>query len=408
MRQLGLIPPSALTVSDLTRYLRALLESDEILQDVWVKGEISNLARPSSGHIYFSLKDENSNLRCVIWKINAARLRSNLENGMAVEAHGAVSLYERDGHYQLYVDDVREEGAGQLYLEFLRLKSKLEAEGLFDEARKRPLPPLPAVIGIATSPTGAALQDILNTLGNRYRLAEIVIAPCVVQGAEAPVQIVKALQALNRHVQPDVILVVRGGGSLEDLSVFNDERVVRAIAASAAPVVTGIGHETDSTLADFSADVRAPTPTGAAVLATPDAIELITGVEAERARMSVLVENQVAARSKIITELGTRLRRTSPMWKIGNNRQRVDDAAGRLERVLSQRFLLSKAQFTGLHNHLQSLSPLKVIQRGYALVRDAEGRLVRSMQQVLPGKQVTVRISDGEFDASVVKIHTEG
>ncbi len=247
MGQPSLFSPPSLSVSELTRYLRQLLESDELLQDVWATGEISNLRLPDSGHVYFTLKDSFAALRCVIWRSTAQRIGHALANGQAIEAHGAIGVYERDGQYQLYVDGVRPAGQGWLYQEFLRLKARLEAEGLFAPERKRPLPSLPRCIGIVTSPTGAALQDMLNTLRNRYPLAEVILAPTLVQGEEAPQQIAAALRALDQSGLPDVILVARGGGSLEDLWAFNDERVVYAIADSHIPVVTGIGHETDFT-----------------------------------------------------------------------------------------------------------------------------------------------------------------
>ena len=257
------------TVTDLTRYLRQLLEADSSLQGVWVQGEISNLSRPSSGHIYFTLKDSGASLRCVMWRNEAARLRFAPQDGMAIEAHGSISIYEAGGQYQLYADILRPLGEGALYQEFLRLKALLEAEGLFDPARKRSIPEFPRRIGIVTSPTGAALRDMLNTLRRRLPLAEVILAPTPVQGDEAPPGIVAALRSLNRVAAPDVILLARGGGSIEDLWAFNDERVVRAVTESAAPVITGVGHETDFTLADFAADLRAPTPTAAAELATP-------------------------------------------------------------------------------------------------------------------------------------------
>ncbi len=256
------------TVSNLTRHLRQLLEGDPDLQGIWVEGEISNLSRPASGHIYFTLKDPSAALRCVMWKTEAARLRVSLQDGMAVEVHGSLGIYEVAGQYQLYADILRPVGEGALFQEFLRLKALLEAEGLFDPARKRAIPPSPRRIGIVTSSTGAALRDMLNTLRRRMPLAEVVLAATPVQGEEAPLKLVAALRSLNRVVKPEVILLARGGGSIEDLWAFNDERVVRAIIESEAPVITGVGHETDFTLADFAADLRAPTPTAAAELAT--------------------------------------------------------------------------------------------------------------------------------------------
>ncbi|MCZ7553823.1 MAG: exodeoxyribonuclease VII large subunit [Anaerolineales bacterium] len=241
MTQFSLFPQPMWSVKELNSYVRDLFESDELLQDLWVEGEISNLSRPSSRHMYFTLKDESAALRCVMWRNDVYRLKFTPRDGMLVQAHGSLSVYEVSGQYQLYAAELRPAGEGALYQEFLRLKERLEAEGLFDPARKRPLPPFPAVIGVVTSPTGAALRDILNTLSRRYPLAEVVISPTPVQGIEAPPAIVQALDKLNRIVHPDVILLARGGGSIEDLWAFNDELVARAIAASSAPVITGVG-----------------------------------------------------------------------------------------------------------------------------------------------------------------------
>src|SRR5512138_2164407 len=242
------------TVSKLTFYIRKRLEEDEILQDVWVQGEISNLSRPASGHIYFTLKDSNAALKCVMWKTSAARLGMSLQDGMEVEVHGRIGVYEISGQYQLYADQIRPVGEGALYQEFMRLKAMLEAEGLFAPERKRPIPMFPRTIGIITSATGAALRDMLNTLRRRLPLAQVLLAPSPVQGTEAPPALVKAIQSLILQ-SPDVIILARGGGSIEDLWAFNDERVVRAVANSQVPVICGVGHETDFTLSDFAADL---------------------------------------------------------------------------------------------------------------------------------------------------------
>jgi len=400
MDQPELFPSTALSVSDLTRYLRQVFESDEVLRDVWVRGEISNFSRPSSGHIYFTLKDSGAALRAVIWKGNALRLRMALREGMSVEAHGAVTIYEPRGEYQIIVDALRLAGEGTLYQEFLRLKARLEAEGLFDPERKRPLPPVPHRIGIVTSPSGAALQDMLNTLRGRYPLAEVILAPATVQGDEAPSEIVAALKTLERQV-PDVIIVARGGGSLEDLWAFNDERVVRAIAASSVPVVTGVGHETDFTLADFAADVRAPTPTGAAVIATPDVADI-------RVQLGVLMERLAGALGAVVDEqralLETtryRLQRASPLWQVQTNRQRLDDLSERARRALLTALTLDTAHFHALDGRLRSLDPLAVLGRGYAVVSDAAGKIVRSVKQVQPGESIDVHLADGSLDATV-------
>jgi exodeoxyribonuclease VII large subunit len=407
MFQMPPVPPTALTVADITRYLRQLMDSDEILRDVWIRGEISNLSRPVSGHIYLTLKDESAALRAVIWKSNALRLRTALQNGMAVEAHGYISLYERDGAYQLYIDAVRLAGEGLLYQEFMRLKARLEADGLFDPARKRPLPARPGRIGLVTSPTGAALQDMLNTLGTRFPLAEVVLAPCAVQGVEAPLEVVRSLRALTRLGGVDVIIVGRGGGSLEDLWAFNDERVVRAIAASPVPVVTGIGHETDFSLADFASDARAPTPTGAAVMVTPNIADLRLELAQLAGRLGSAQQVRLElARSRWL-ESSTRLRRVSPLRRIQDDRQRLDQAQVRLERALGQTLRLEQARLHGVRERLRTLSPLAVLQRGYAVVQDSSGALVRRAAQVHPGQELSIRLSGGLVKATVKDIRQD-
>lgn len=402
--QPALFAPAALSVSDLTRYLRELIASDEILRDVWVQGEISNLSRPSSGHIYFVLKDQTASLRCVIWRSTALRLRTDLQNGLAVEAHGEISVYERDGQYQLYVDALRLAGEGRLYQEFLRLKARLEAEGLFDEGRKRPIPTAPRTIGMVTSATGAALQDMLNTLGRRYPLARVVLAPAAVQGDDAPPQVVAALQALNALGEVDVIIVARGGGSLEDLWCFNDERVVRAIAASGLPVICGIGHETDFTLADFAADLRAPTPTAAAVAAAPDISEVRADLRAlAQAVLSSGVQN-LGQRRAALAYLKERLRRASPLWRIHNDRQRLDQLDERLQRAFDHHLALRRERLAGLSARLYSLDPRAVLQRGYAVLRRAEGGLVSSVEQVAAGQNLHAELADGSLDVKILDI----
>jgi exodeoxyribonuclease VII large subunit len=402
--QPDLFGPKVLTVSGVTQYLRALLESDEILRDVWIAGEISTLSTPSSGHVYFTVKDSGASMRCVIWRTQAARLRMKLQSGMAVEVHGYVSLYEAGGQYQLYVDAVRLAGEGFLYQEFMRLKARLEAEGLFDMDRKRALPTYPDRIGIVTSPTGAALQDMLNTLRMRYPLAEVILAASPVQGEEAPAAIVKALQALARQERVDVILLARGGGSMEDLWAFNDERVVRAVATSPVPVVTGIGHETDFTLADFAADVRAPTPTGAAVTATPDAADLKRGLVGLSEALDESFKNRLWGWQRTLDQQRSRLGYVSPLHRVQNNAQRLDELAQRLDRSVKHHFSLRAAALHGMHNRLETLNPMQVLKRGFAVVRDENGRIVKSVRSLQHEHKVNVRLSDGEFTAQIEMI----
>ncbi len=405
MPRSSLLPTIAVSVSDITRYLRQLMESDEVLQDVWVEGEISNLARPVSGHIYFSIKDQSASLKCVIWKSAALRIKVALQNGMAVEAHGYISVYEPAGQYQLYVDSVRPAGEGFLYQEFLRLKARLEEEGLFAPERKRSIPARPRRIGIVTSATGAALQDMLNTLRKRYPLVEVVLAPAAVQGAEAPAELVAALRALNRLGNIDVILIGRGGGSLEDLWAFNDERVVRAVAAARVPVIAGVGHETDFTLTDFAADLRAPTPTGAAVQATPDIADLKFELLTAQNRLASALQDRLSYEQSALEMHLQRLQGVSPLRGILNDRQRLDELALRLGRGLGHSLSLRRARLTGAEERLRSLNPLAVLQRGYAVVRGADGKVVTHVNQVAAGQDLNVRVSDGEFDTRVIGAH---
>lgn len=407
MAQPSLFQPTSVSVSDLNRYLRNLLERDEALQDIWVSGEISNLSRPVSGHIYFTLKDSTSALRCVIWKSSALRIRLPLQNGLAIEAHGAVSLYERDGIYQLYIDSVRAAGEGYLYQEFLRLKARLEAEGLFDPERKRPIPTRPQRIGIVTSPTGAALQDILNTLAKRYPLCEVILAPAAVQGVEAPGELVNALNALNRTAQPDLILLARGGGSLEDLWAFNDETVVRTVANSPTPVICGVGHETDFTLCDFAADLRAPTPTGAAVLATPEIETLWGDLRALAGQLVLSYSSLLEAQRRVLEDAAWRLERASPMHSIQEGRQHLDMLGLALMRNASHALQLRSAHLTGQTARLQALNPLAVLRRGYAVITTADGSLLRSIAQAQTGQHIRARLADGSFGAEVRDIQPE-
>lgn len=401
MFQLPLFSPPLWSVSDVTRYLRDLLESDELLQDVWVHGEVSNLSRPGSGHIYFTLKDSASALKCVMWRNAATRLPFTPRDGQAVEVHGSLSIYEIAGQYQLYADIIRPAGEGALYQEFLKLKARLEAEGLFDAEQKRPIPKWPRLIGIITSPTGAALRDMLNTIRRRYPLVEVVLAPTPVQGEDAPPGIVAAFQALNENIHPDVILLARGGGSIEDLWAFNNESVARAIAASAAPVISGVGHETDFTIADFTSDLRAPTPTAAAEFATPDRAELYASTTEKQNRLQRAVQSQVAALRWQLDRLRSTVTMRSPAGQIRSNRQRLDDQSRHLSISLTHLLAIDRARISTMEKSLSTLSPLSILQRGYALVIRPDSSLVRSTHQVQPGDPLTIRVQDGSFPVQV-------
>jgi exodeoxyribonuclease VII large subunit len=388
------------TVSQLTGHIRRLFEDDPVLDDVWVEGEVSNFSRASSGHCYFTLKDAGAQVPCVMWR-NAADAQNYLPaSGDQVLAHGNVSVYEAGGRYQLYVDQIQPAGVGDLYTEFERLKAQLEAEGLFDPERKRSLPPLPRRIGVVTSPTAAALRDILNVLERRYPLAEVLLSPTQVQGDAAPTQIVAAIEALNVRSDVDVIIIARGGGSLEDLWAFNDERVARAVVASRIPTVCGVGHETDFSLADFAADVRAPTPSAAAELVAPDQMELRAYVTGLSAALAATLRGEIEERRWKLTEQMRALKHLSPQAQLVQARQRVDDLLARAEAATRHSLTLDRERLAGLGGRLTSASPLGTLERGYAIVRRrGTGVIVQSVEQVTPGDTLDIRVTDGEFEA---------
>jgi exodeoxyribonuclease VII large subunit len=390
------------TVSKLTFYIRKLLEENEVLQDVWVQGEISNLSRPASGHVYFTLKDSSAALKCVMWKTSAVRLRLGLQDGMEVEVHGRIGVYEVSGQYQLYADHIRPVGEGALYQEFMRLKAMLEAEGLFDAERKRLIPAFPHKIGIVTSATGAALRDMLNTLRRRLPLVEVILAPSPVQGVEAPPALVRAIQSLILQ-SPDVILLARGGGSIEDLWAFNDERVVRAVATSAVPIICGVGHETDFTLCDFAADLRAPTPTAAAELATQiTMIDLRGALQNYKTRILSATLKILAEHKTSLSSLLAELRYVSPDRRIQSERQRVDELTRRAHASLFHHIQLESAHIQGMQNRLDALNPMAVLARGYAIVtRKEDGRVVSRVAQA--SDEMKIRVSDGELEVARIK-----
>ena len=404
--QLSLFPDSAprvYSVGAVTAYIKGRLEADLTLQNLWLEGEISNWKPAPSGHIYFTLKDSEASIRCILWRSTVQRLSYvPARDGEAILAHGHVSIYEPQGQYQFYVDELEPVGLGALHAQFEQLKSRLAEEGLFDPARKRPLPLFPRRIGLVTSPIGAALRDILNVLRRRYPLVEVILSPTQVQGDEAPPQIVNALQAVSRVEGMDVIILARGGGSLEDLWAFNDERVARAVAASPVPVVCGVGHETDFTIADFAADLRAPTPSAAAELATPDRGELARRVAHYRSRLASAIEEAVAGQRRQLAGEVRALRRLSPQAWIDGRRQRVDDLSRAAQATIAHRLSLARARLDGQGLRLSALNPAATLARGYAIVRRADdGRVVVSVGQVSSGDRLSVQVSDGQFDSTV-------
>jgi exodeoxyribonuclease VII large subunit len=391
-----------LAVSELSRYLRDVFDSDHRLQALWVEGEVSNFKRSPAGHCYFTLKDAGSMLRCA-WFCNSIPARARIpRDGDHVVAHGRVSVYEQRGEYQLYVNVVQPAGAGALSLQLEELRARLEREGLFDEARKRRIPRFPRRIGVVTSPVGAVFRDILNVVARRYRGVEIVLAPTLVQGEGAAPQVAGAIEALNLFAEPDVVVVARGGGSLEDLWAFNEEIVARAIYASRAPVVSGIGHEADWTIADLVADLRAPTPSAAAELIVPDAREHAVQLTRTADRLTSLVLGHVEEARLRVDRLEGRLERLSPQLLIAARRQALDDLAERSRTSLRHRLELRRAELVGRSQQLAALSPLSILARGYSITRlRSTGRLVRRPEDVYPGAAIDVQVAEGRLGAVV-------
>jgi len=397
----GRMHPLTHSVTEVTTWIKELLDRDRRLQDLWLEGEISNWSRSRSGHCYFTIKDTGASIRAIVWRTLAGRLSFRPEDGQAVVAHGHVSLYEPQGQYQFYVDSMEPRGRGVLYAQFEALKAQLAEEGLFAVQRKRAVPPIPRRIGVVTSPTGAALRDMLNVLERRWPLAEVLLAPTLVQGEQAPAQIVSALDLLYGRRDIDVIIVGRGGGSIEDLWAFNDEQVARALYRSPVPVIAGVGHETDFTIADFVADVRAPTPSAAAELAVPDQTELRGRVSRHLGALSEAAVTRIRVAQRAADHMQRALARLSPQPRLAQYRQRVDGLQQQLDRASLHRLVLLRERASGLAIRLTGLDPEATLGRGYAIVRTARGTVVRSTSQVASGDPLTVRVADGSFPARV-------
>lgn len=395
-----------LSVTELNQLVRGKLERDPDLQSVCIRGEISNYKLYPSGHHYFSLKDSESAIRCVLFKGNALSLRFRPENGMQVLAVGRVSLYPRDGSYQFYCTRLLPDGAGDLSVAFEQLKQKLFQEGLFDPAHKKKLPAFPHRIGIVTSPAGAAVHDMLRILGKRYPLSRVILLPVRVQGAEAPGEIARAIDYANAHAIADVLIVGRGGGSVEDLWAFNDEGVSRAIFRSRIPVVSAVGHEPDVTISDFTADLRAATPSNAAELVAPDQSELRAALEGMRASMLASMRQRLTRSRQQLTGLSASPMLRNPMNYLQERRLRLDKLTGDFRRVGTRLLQARRQGLIRLSASLDAMSPLKVLARGYSMTADADGRLISSVTEVSPGQSLTILVSDGKIRAAVER--TEG
>ena len=395
-----------LTVGEVCATIRELVESNPYLMNVWVSGEVSNFRLSPSGHAYMTLRDADDQIACVQFRSRIRGTSYLPMDGEAVLAHGSVGVYTARSQYQLIVDTIQPAGSGELRMRFEMLKAQLELEGLFDDNRKRALPSFPRLIGVATSPTGAALQDVLKVLGKRYPLAEVIISPCLVQGSEAPGQIGNALVRLNQvEPRPDVILLVRGGGSAEDLDCFNDESVARTIFGSRIPVVSGIGHETDTTIADFVADSRAPTPSAAAEMVTPDLGALWTSVTNLRDGVEHYFVEGLSEDRAMLRDLLHRLVIQAPSRQVEVLRQRTDELLDRAGRAIAHVLSSERQQMSTLAERLKALNPSSVLERGYSYCwNEATGRLVRRADQVSVGDDLAVRFSAGQVKATAKKV----
>ncbi len=396
---------SILTVSEVNRYIKELVSTDPILQKIWIKGEISNYKYHYSGHIYFTLKDEKGILKCVMFKGQAASLRFAPDNGIKVVARGSVSVFERDGQYQLYVEEMQPDGLGSLYLAFEQLKKKLQLEGLFDTSRKRKIPALPSRIGVVTSRTGAVVKDILNILDRRFGNIHVVIFPVAVQGESASAQVSAAISKLNELKCVDVIIIARGGGSLEELWAFNEEIVARSIFASEIPVISAVGHETDFTIADFVADMRAPTPSAAAEIVIPEKRILHEGIRNLKARMEKYVQQKLKL---LAARLDKSMNSTSfkqPFNRIYQERMNLDIKQKNLLNAICGNLQKTGSLFASLVGKLDALSPLNVLSRGYCTAKLRQtGKIIRTINEVKKGDIIELDISDGNIGCTVDRV----
>ena len=398
------MPQDVLSITQINEYIRSVIDRDGLLSGVAVRGEISNYKMYPSGHHYFTLKDENAALKCVMFKGNAGRLRFHPENGMKVIAMGRISVYPRDGAYQLYCTAMAVDGIGDLHAAFEQLKAKFGAQGLFDPAHKKPLPQYPETIGIITSSAGAAIHDMLRILNKRYPLTKVRLLPVRVQGAEAPAEIAAAIRYANYYRLADLLIVGRGGGSMEDLWAFNDERVAYAIYESQIPVISAVGHEPDVTISDYVADLRAATPSNAAELAVPDREALFQIMDSMSSAMATALKRQLQASRRHLDVLAQSGYLKSPVGYLHQRREELKGTANRLAAAQNRTLHLQRRGFVALTAKLDAMSPLKVLTRGYAMAQTESGELLRSVDQVQVGEMMTVSFSNGIIDAIVSDI----
>ena len=394
-----------LSVGEANRYVKMLMDNDSLLSSISIQGEISNLKYHSSGHLYFTLKDAEAEISAVMFRSAAAGLKMRVTDGMRVIAYGRISVYEKSGKCQIYVSAMVDNGIGALQLEFERLKKTLAEEGLFDEQRKRPIPKFPRCIGIITSPTGAAVRDMINVTGRRWPSTKILLFPSLVQGEQAPNSLCLGLEYLNATNACDVIIIGRGGGSIEDLWAFNDEKVVRSVAESSIPVISAVGHETDFTLCDFAADLRAPTPSAAAELATPDADEIKLRLDELVGRAESIALRTLNFKRGAVSELSKRLELSSPSGRLELERKQLSLVSERLEQTIARTIQKNRERFSVLATELGAINPLAVLGRGYSYSQK-DGSVVASIEQISVGDKIDIRFSDGIAEAEILSLKT--
>lgn len=396
---------NVLTVTQLNTCIKTLIEGTDFLRSVYIKGEISNFTNHyKTGHFYFTLKDEGSLLKAVMFRASAAKLPFVPENGMKVVVHGRISAFVRDGQYQLYADDMEPDGIGSLYFAFEQLKKKLEGEGLFAESRKKPLPKIPTRIGIITSPTGAAIRDMINIIGRRFPYAKILLYPALVQGNDAPPQLIAGINYFNAARNVDVVIIGRGGGSIEDLWAFNDEGLARCIAASQLPVISAVGHETDFTICDFVSDRRAPTPSAAAELAVPETAELKRKINNIVGRMELLLGRQIEQRRQAVRYLSAARGLSAPAAMLDDRRMNLIYLSEKLDHAVQVKMNACRADLAQRAVKLDALNPLAIFGRGYSAAFAENGELLSRVDQLEVGQPITLRLSDGEAQANVTAL----
>ncbi len=393
-----------LSVADVNRYVKMLMDNDALLSSVSVRGEISNLKYHTSGHLYFTLKDADAELSAVMFRSAAAGMKFTAKSGMQVTAYGRISVYEKSGKCQLYVSAMIDNGVGNLQLEYERLFRKLSEEGLFTEARKKPLPRIPKCIGIITSPTGAAVRDMINVTGRRWPMAKILLYPSLVQGNEAPQSLCRGIEYLNADRACDVIIIGRGGGSIEDLWAFNDERVVRAIAASDIPVISAVGHETDYTLSDFSADKRAPTPSAAAELAVPDRAEFKIRLDDAFGKSENAFNRLLTAKKTLFNSLAKQLDLCSPVGRLQNEKNTLAHRYELMENAMTAKFNHLKDRLASTAGKLDAINPLAILGRGYSIAKKNDGSIIGSAAKLKEGEDISILFADGEAEARILTV----